>query len=112
MPRRSPDPLDSMPDLADDGAMAAKRGRPAKAAEERRSEALNLRMTSEEKAFIIAAADRVGLATSVFVLDAVRAFSGEAPTPRAIPAAKTVPLSKQLREVAEKVAKLEKEGAI
>jgi hypothetical protein len=85
MPRRSPDPLDSMPDLADDGAMAAKRGRPAKAAEERRSEALGLRITAEEKAFLVDAAEAFGLPVSTFVLQAVRAYVASPMRPEGAP---------------------------
>ena len=75
MPRRSPDPLDSMPDLADDGAMAAKRGRPLKGTEPR-DKHLVVRVSEAERQEILSAAEREGLAVADFVLGLVRKNNG------------------------------------
>ncbi len=74
MPRRSPDPLDSMPDLADDGAMAAKRGRPPKPEGEKRDVFVNVRVTPGEKERILLAAETRKVAIADLFLQGIDAL--------------------------------------
>jgi hypothetical protein len=78
MPRRSPDPLDSIRDLADDGAVAAKRGRPAKVEGQPRASIL-VRVSAEEKAWIIALAEERGQGIAELILTALEKLRSEKP---------------------------------
>jgi uncharacterized protein (DUF1778 family) len=60
-----------MPDLADDGAMAAKRGRPLKGTEPRDKQ-LVVRVSEPERLEITTAAERAGLPVADFLLTLVR----------------------------------------
>lgn len=78
MPRRSPDPLDSMRDLADDGPMAAKRGRPAKVEGQPRASIL-VRVSPAEKAWIVALAEEREQGIAELIITALEKLKSEKP---------------------------------